>query len=73
MPVATGFDFEPLPDGTVLVEFFGDDGHTFNEQVVTLDVMRSMGLVSALTDVAIKKGPQVAKAVMNILSADNTG
>jgi hypothetical protein len=47
--------------------------HTLNEQVVTLDVMRSMGLVSALTDVAIKKGPQVAKAVMNILSADNTG
>ena len=22
-PIATGFDFEPLPDGNVLIEFFG--------------------------------------------------
>ena len=72
MAVATGFDFEPLPDGTVRVEFFGDDGRALNKQVVTPDVMRSMGLVSALTDVAMKKGPEVAKAVMSTLSAGNT-
>jgi hypothetical protein len=68
MTVATGFDFEPLPDGTVLIEFFGDDGKTVNKQEITLDVMCGMGLVSALTDVALKKGPEVAKAVMGILS-----
>ncbi len=66
--VATGFDFEPRPDGNVLIEFFGDDGRTFNNQIVTPTVMRSMGLVSALTDVALKKGPEVAKAVMGMLS-----
>ena len=27
--IATGFDFEPLPDGNVLIELFGDDGVTF--------------------------------------------
>jgi hypothetical protein len=25
MTVATGFDIEPLPDGSVLVKFLGDD------------------------------------------------
>lgn len=30
--------------------------------------MRSMGLVSALTDVALKNGPEVAKAVMGMVS-----
>ena len=71
MTVATGFDFEPLPDGNVLVEFFGDDGNTFNKQVVTPDVIRSMGLVSALTDVAMKKGPEVAKAIMSMLTGEH--
>ena len=68
MAVATGFDFEPLPDGNVLINFFGEDGQTFNKQVVTPDVIRSMSLVGALTDVAMKKGPEVAKAVFTILS-----
>jgi hypothetical protein len=31
MAVATGFDFEPLPDGNVLIEFFGDDDLTCNK------------------------------------------
>lgn len=68
VPVATGFDFTPLPGGNVLIEFFGDDGRTFNKQIVTPGVIRSMGLVSAMTDVALKKGPEVAKAVMGMLS-----
>jgi hypothetical protein len=36
--------------------------------VVTPDVMRGMGLVSAL----MKKGPEVAMTVLGILSAGNT-
>ena len=58
MAVATGYDFEPLPDGNVLIDFFGEDGQTFNKQVVTPDVIRSMSLVGALTDVAMKQGPE---------------
>jgi hypothetical protein len=49
-----------------------DDGKTINKQIVTPDVMRSMGLVSALTDTAMKKGPEVANAVMGIKSGEHT-
>ena len=67
MAMATGFDFEPLPDGTVRIEFFGDDGKTFNTQVVTADVLRNLALTGVLTDVALRKGPQVAVAVMKLV------
>lgn len=52
----------------MLIEFYGEDGKTFNSQVVTADVMRNMALISALTDVALRKGPDVAGAVMRLLS-----
>jgi hypothetical protein len=68
MHIATGFDFEPLPDGTVLIEFFGGDGKTFNKQVVTAEALRSIPLVAILTDIAIKQGPDVAKAIMEKLN-----
>src|SRR5437870_5485345 len=61
---ATGFDFQPLDDGPVLIEFFGVVGKTFNKQVVTADVMKNMALVSVLTDVALRKGPQIAQEIM---------
>lgn len=67
MSIATGFDFQPLDDGNVLIEFFGDDGKTFNTQVVTADVMKNMAMVSVLTDVALRKGPQVAQEIMGKL------
>jgi hypothetical protein len=35
-------------------------------------MMRSMGLASALTDVAMKMGSAAAKAVLSALSAANT-
>lgn len=68
MPIATGFDFRPLDDGNVLIEFFGHDGKTFNTQVVTADVMRNMAMVSVLTDVALRKGPKVAQEIMGKLA-----
>jgi hypothetical protein len=67
MIIATGFDFQPLPDGTVLIEFFGDDGTTLTEQIVTAEVIRQMPLVAALTDVALSKGPEVAREIMHSL------
>jgi hypothetical protein len=68
MCIATGFDLEPLPDGNVLIEFFGDDGKTFNQQVATAAVVSSIPLVSLLTDVALKHGPDVAKEIMEKLN-----
>jgi hypothetical protein len=72
MKIATGFDFEPQTDGNVLIEFFGDDGVTFNTQVVTPAVIRNMPLVAVLIDVAMKKGPAVAQEIMEKLS-ERTG
>ena len=68
MAIATSFDFQPLDDGNVLIEFFGDDGKTFNTQVVTADVMKNMAMVSVLTDVALTKGPKVAQEIMGKLA-----
>lgn len=67
-PIATGFDFRPLPDGNVLIEFFGDDGQTFNTQVVTPGVIESLPVVAALTTVALTKGPEVATEIMERLN-----
>ena len=73
MAIATEFDFQPLDDGNVLIEFFADDGKTFNTQVVTADVMRNMAMVSVLTDVALRKGPQVAQEIITKLSNRQQG
>jgi hypothetical protein len=62
--IATGFDFEPLPDGNVLIEFFGDDGKTFSTQVVTPNVVESMPLVATLTGVAMREGADAVKEIL---------
>lgn len=63
MNTATGFDFEPLPDGNVLIEFFGDNGKTTNRQVVTAEVIRRMPVVAGLLDVALRRGPEAAREI----------
>jgi hypothetical protein len=67
MRAASGFDFEPLPDGNVLIEFFGDDGRTINQQIVTGEVVRRMPLVAALLDVAMRMGLDVAREIVERL------
>ncbi len=71
-PIATGFDFEPLKDGNVLIEFFGDDGHTFNTQVVTSEVLRSLPMVAMLTMVAMRDGMEAVKRLMDKLNKDGS-
>ena len=66
--IATGFDFEPLADGNVLIEFYGDDGKTFNMQVVTSSVVESMPLVASLAGVALREGPDAVKEIIAKLS-----
>ena len=68
MLVATGFDFQPLPDGNVLIEFQTDDGTTINKQIATADVVRRMPLVAALLDVAMRMGPEAAATIMDQLN-----
>lgn len=65
MPIATGFDFQPLDDGNVLIEFCSEDGTTFNKQVVTPEVVRNLPIVAALLNVALKKGPEAVKDMMD--------
>ena len=62
--IATGFDLEPLPNGNILMEFFGDDGKTFNVQVVTREVLEGMPAVVGLTLVCIDQGVAAVKKIM---------
>ena len=62
--IATGFDLEPLANGSVLIEFYGDDGETFNTQVVTREVIEGMPAVVALTLVCMDQGPEAVKKIM---------
>ena len=66
--IATGFDLEPLADGNVLIEFYADDGKTFNTQVVTPDVVESMPFVACLTGIALREGPDAVKDILAKLS-----
>jgi len=71
-PIANGFDFEPLKDGNILIEFFGDDGKTFNTQVVTQEVLRSMPLVAMLTMVVMQEGVAALKKLMDKQNKDGS-
>lgn len=66
--IATGFDLEPLPDGNVLVEFFVDDGVTFNRQVVTKDVVRNLPVVASLILVCMDQGAEAVKRLLENLT-----
>ncbi len=68
MKIASGFDLEPLPNGNVLIEFFGDDGKTFNKQIVTPSVVMNLPLVATLTGVALREGPDAVKVIIGKLS-----
>ena len=65
---ATGFDCQPLFNGDVLIEFFGDDGKTINPQIVSSDVVRAMPLVASLTQIAVEHRPEVTRDIMAGLS-----
>jgi hypothetical protein len=67
--IATGFDFEPLSDGNVCIEFYGDDGKTLSFQVVTASVVESMPLVATVTGVALREGAEAAGRIFAKLSA----
>jgi hypothetical protein len=63
--IATGFDLEPLANGNVLIDFCGDDGKTFNKQVVTREVVERLPAVAGLTLVLIDQGAEAVKGMMD--------
>ena len=68
-PTATGFEFEPLPTGEVLIEFFADDGKTINTQVITRDGLARLPVVVHAFFLAVEEGPDAAIAFLDRLSA----
>lgn len=53
---ATGFDFEPLPNGDVLMQFFGDDGVAINTQVITKECLARIPVVAHAFFLAVEEG-----------------
>ena len=57
---ATGFDFQPLPTGDVLIQFFGDDGKTINTQVITREGLARLPVVVHAFFLAVEEGKDAA-------------
>lgn len=66
--IATGFDLEPLPNGDVLIEFFGDDGVTFNAQVITKECLVRLPVVAHALSLAVVEGTEAALDYLNKMS-----
>ena len=62
--VSTEFDLEPLNDGNVLIEFFGDDGVTINKQVITVGCLRELPDVAIATLICMHQGKDAAIAFL---------
>jgi hypothetical protein len=62
---ATGFDFEPLSNGDVLIEFFADDGKTINTQVITREAVARLPVVVHAFFLAVEKGQGAALVFLN--------
>jgi hypothetical protein len=65
--IATGFTMEPLANGNIMIEFYGDDGITFNVQVVTREVLEGIPAVIALILVCQDQGVEEAERIMKNL------
>ena len=67
---ATGFDFEPLPNGDVLMQFFGDDGVAINTQVMTRECLARLPIVVHAFFLAVEKGKDEALQFLNSMTAE---
>jgi len=66
---ATGFDFEPLPNGDVLIQFFGGDGETINTQVITREALARLPVVVHAFFLAVEMGQDAALAFFKGVTA----
>ncbi len=66
--IATGFNFSPLPNGDVLIDFYGDDGVVFNSQIITRECLTRIPVVAHALFLAVEEGKEAALAYMNKMS-----
>jgi len=66
---ATGFDFEPLPNGDVLIEFHGNDGVTINSQIITRECLVRLPVVVHALFLAVEEGKEAAQAFLDGVNA----
>ena len=67
--IASGFEFAPLPDGTVRIEFCDDNGSICNSQVVTADAFQKIPLAAFVTTTAMGVAPEVARRLLRAMLA----
>ena len=67
---ATGFDFEPLPNGDVLIEFHAEDGVTFNTQVITRECLARLPVVVHAFFLAVEKGNDEALKILTSITSE---
>ena len=67
--LATGFQFQPRPDGTVRIKFHDDDGKTINTQIVTGEAFLRVPLAAFVTTTAMDRGPEVVTQLVRIMRA----
>lgn len=68
-PIATGIEFQPQPDGTVIIEFCDDDGNTLSTQVMSDSLFIQIPLVAFVTLTGMELGPEVAKKLVRLMRA----
>lgn len=69
LPVATGFDFEPLPTGDVLIEFHGDDeGVKINSQIIARECFFRLPVVACALLIAAERGEEAARKFLKKMS-----
>lgn len=64
-PVATGFDFQALPNGDVLIQFFANDGQTINSQIITREGLARLPVVVHAFFLAVERGKDAASDFLN--------
>lgn len=69
VPVATGFDFQPLPTGDVLIQFFADDGKSINTQIMTKESLARLPVAVHAFFLAVEEGKEAALAFFDGLAA----
>lgn len=65
LSIATGFEIEPLPDGNISIQFFGDDGIAINLVIVTTDCLTRLPIVVHAFILATDKGKEEAMEFLN--------
>jgi hypothetical protein len=54
--IATGFEFTPLPNGRVLMEFYRQGGKTINSQMIDASLLKMIAITAHMTDQVVHQG-----------------